>query len=550
MLRTGLAHEIDKIVENAAPLTPTEGAAPTADDPSAVDQHGVTDIVNSASGAGAKRGGSSLGLRAASVGKATASGAPPEGPRTLGYDVNLINEEYAVVKVGGDTLIYQESPAVHLVDYKLRLMTPTAFRTWFLNRETEVRDYRGIIKPTTWANRWLRDPDRRQYEGFEFYPDRNNAVGTPGYLNLWHGFDFAPAPNPDWRRYKTFRDHLFNNVCNGDEKIYKWLFAFFAHMVQRPRERLGIALALRGNQGVGKTKVGAVFGTLFRRHWFLVDSPRYVTGNFNAHMASCLLLQADEATWAGDKDALGRLKGLITAETQFIEAKGVDPVPLPNYVRLVLTSNAGWVLPAEMDERRFVILDVHPRCAKNAAYFAQIDDEMNAGGYEHLLGDLLAVDLDKFNLRDFPKTKALLEQKFRSLNSVQAWWLERLMSGHTTKDATTWNEAVSCGSLFDDYIALSEKRGIRRKDTHISFGFELRKLFPQFELQRSKRTCLFSDGRGRLVKKRDWCYLLPPLAEARTLFDQAVEQDVEWPVEDEPGEVDNSPSVKDDDFVE
>jgi hypothetical protein len=305
MLRAGLAHEIDKIVENAAPLTPIEGAAPTAEDPSAVDQHGVTDTATIASGAGANRGDPSLGLPAASAGKTAASGAAPDGPRTLGYDVQLINEEYAVVKVGGDTLIYQETPAVDLVDYKLRLMTSSAFKMWFLNRETEVRGYKGSVKPTTWADRWLRDPERRQYEGFEFYPDPYNAVGTPNYLNLWRGFSFTPAPNPDWRRYKTFRDHLLNNVCNGDEKIFKWLFAFFAHMVQRPRERLGIALALRGKQGVGKTKVGAIFGALFRRHWFLVDSPRYVTGNFNAHMASCLMLQADEATWAGDKTRWG-----------------------------------------------------------------------------------------------------------------------------------------------------------------------------------------------------------------------------------------------------
>ena len=53
-----------------------------------------------------------------------------------------------------------------------------------------------------------------------------------------------------------------------------------------------------------------------------------MTGQFNAHMASCLLLQADEAVWAGDKAAEGRLKGLITSPIQQIEAKGVDPIRL------------------------------------------------------------------------------------------------------------------------------------------------------------------------------------------------------------------------------
>mgnify|MGYP000856866344 CR=1 FL=1 len=51
---------------------------------------------------------------------------------------------------------------------------------------------------------------------------------------------------------------------------------------------------------------------------------RYLVGQFNAHLASCLFLQADEGFWAGDKQAEGRLKGLITSEYQMIELKGVD----------------------------------------------------------------------------------------------------------------------------------------------------------------------------------------------------------------------------------
>ena len=105
-----------------------------------------------------------------------------------------------------------------------------------------------------------------------------------------------------------------------------------------------------------------------------------MTGQFNAHMASCLLLQADEAIWAGDKAVEGRLKGLITAPMQQIEAKGIDPIRLDNFVRLIMTSNEDWVVPAGKDERRFAVLDVDPRCAQNHEYFAEMDEEMAAGG--------------------------------------------------------------------------------------------------------------------------------------------------------------------------
>jgi hypothetical protein len=211
----------------------------------------------------------------------------------------------------------------------------------------------------------------------ELFPNPNGAQGTPNYLNFWRGFDVNPSPAGS---YRVFRDHLFTNVCAGDDSLFKYVCGWMAHIVQKPRERLGIAIVLRGRRGTGKSKVGEVLGSLFSSHYFQVDEARYITGQFNAHMASCLLLQADEAVWAGDKAAEGRLKGLITSETQMIESKGVDPIRLRNFLRVIMTSNEGWVVPAGMDERRFCVLDVGSGCAQNHDYFREMDEELNAGG--------------------------------------------------------------------------------------------------------------------------------------------------------------------------
>ena len=62
--------------------------------------------------------------------------------------------------------------------------------------------------------------------------------------------------------------------------------------------------------GAGKTKVGEIIGSVIPAHYFQVDDPRYIVGNFNAHMASCLLLQAEEAVWAGDQARRGPIEGL------------------------------------------------------------------------------------------------------------------------------------------------------------------------------------------------------------------------------------------------
>jgi hypothetical protein len=46
-------------------------------------------------------------------------------------------------------------------------------------------------------------------------------------------------------------------------------------------------------------------------------------------------LHADEAFWAGDHAAEGKLKDLVTGHDHFIEYKGKEPVRVQNFVRLL-----------------------------------------------------------------------------------------------------------------------------------------------------------------------------------------------------------------------
>lgn len=446
-----------------------------------------------------------------------ADGDEPPRARAMGYSLERMNEEWALVLMGSKAVVVREQPSGPIED-RLRIISIDAFKMWFANRFTEVVDHDGKVKVKTWAARWLVARRRRQYSGIEFNPGRD-AVPTPDYLNLWRGFTVEPR---DGGSYAIFRDHLLNNVCDGDGTLFLWVFGWFAHLLQRPRERIGTALVMRGKMGTGKTKIGEVIGGLISAHYFAVDDPRYVTGQFNAHMAACLLLQAEEAVWAGDKAAEGRLKGLVTSKFQMIEAKGIDPIRIDNFVRLLMTSNEDWVVPAGKDERRFCVLDVNPRCAQNTDYFREMDEQLDAGGREALLHDLLAFDLDQVDLRKIPRTGGLLEQKLRSLDSVDSWWFDRLMSGTTTRGGATWLEEIAVDVLFDDYLAASEKIGIRRKAENTAFGIKLRKLVPG--LQRVRRTWEVEPGH----LKRMWCYLLPDIETCRQACVDELGQAVDW----------------------
>ena len=205
-----------------------------------------------------------------------------------------------------------------------RLISVDAFKTWHLNRAITLPGD-GKPKRITHAELWLNDRDRREFEGIEFAP----AGARKGYYNLWQGFAVEPRPGDCGK----FLAHIRDNIAQGNTFLYNWIVGFFAQIVQQPDVKLGTALALRGEPGVGKTKVGEVFGSLLKPHYKLVADPRFVTGQFNCHMASLLLLHADEAFWAGDKRSEGKLKDLVTGTEHFLGIQGrrsdLGPQPDP-----------------------------------------------------------------------------------------------------------------------------------------------------------------------------------------------------------------------------
>src|SRR5262245_749582 len=91
------------------------------------------------------------------------------------------------------------------------------------------------------------------------------------------------------------------------------------------------------------------------------------------------------------------------------------------------------MVPAGWEERRFGVLDAGERHMKDHPYFAAIDEEMNNGGREALLHHFLNFGLSGINLREIPKTSALLDQKVASFSIEQDWWYDVLHRGELPK---------------------------------------------------------------------------------------------------------------------
>jgi hypothetical protein len=438
----------------------------------------------------------------------TAYGGPVQDDK----NVAKLNENYALVIVGDKTAILKLA-----ADGGIKFLTHSAFEMWHANRYIYYQDKNGDQKKISLARYWLHHPLRRQYEGIVFAPCRV----VQNHFNLWRGFAVESHPGD----CSKFLAHLRDNVCRGNESLFLWVVGWFAQIVQHPDRKMGTSLVLRGPQGTGKTKVGQVIGSLLGEHYALVSDPRYVTGRFNSHLVSCLLLHCDESFWAGDHTAEGKLKDLITGNYHFIEYKGKEPIRVHNYVRLFVTGNPEWLVPAGFEERRFATLDIGEAKIQDAEYFAAIDAEMDNGGREALLNFLLSFDLKSVDLRTIPTTAALLDQKLSSLNPEQGWWLDTLARGELPWGIEEPGRCPAC-RLFDRYTKHAMRHGTRRRAIEVQLGMFLRKHVPDLiKIEATYKTWTGSemkDAAGAV-------YVFPALAECRAAFAKTLGHDnISW----------------------
>jgi hypothetical protein len=315
-----------------------------------------------------------------------------------------------------------------------------------------------------------------------------------------------------------FTEHLLTNLCDGSTDLCRYVMAWFANIFQTPRTKPGIALVIRGERGTGKSIVGKIVGSLLGSCYVTAASARHVIGHFNAHLITALLLQLDEAFWAGDHAAEGVLKDMITSDSRLVERKGIDAIQFPNYTRLYITSNSHWVVPAGPMERRFVVLDAGLGRIQDNEYFASMIRQMEQGGYAGLLHHFLTADYSDVDLRAVPYTRGLLDQQTSSFTSEQSWFYDLLMAGMLPGDYKG-DGSVPSAALWDHYIERSKMTGYSRRSLETRLGRFLFDLIPDITDGREKRS---TRGTVRVLR-------FPSLEACRQAFSRLFRGTFDWP---------------------
>jgi hypothetical protein len=441
--------------------------------------------------------------------------APAPQPREAIHDpetgmaqIAQLNQKHAVVMLGGKCVILNEviDPTFNRPD--ITFSTVQDFKNYYANVKIEVPTEKGTtLEPI--GKIWLTSPMRRQYEGIVFCPGQD----IPGFYNLFRGFAVKPVPG-DW---SLMRNHIQEVIANANQEHFKYLHAWMARLVQDPGgERAGVSVALRGELGSGKGCYASEFGKIFGPHFLHITNPTHLVHRFNNHLKDCLLCFVDEGIWAGDRTAEGILKGMITEQHIMVEPKGKDAFPVKNHIHLIIASNSEWIVPAGFEERRFLVLDVSNKHKQDHQYFAAIFEQMDHGGREAMLYDLLEMNLD-VDLRKIPRTSALLDQVIYSMPTVHKFWLERLRAGTLLDEHWSWEPYVITEKLHRAYLEFADNCGDRYKLIDRQFGKEIKKICPEV-----KR------GRKIIGGREKWVLYIPELATCREHFENKVKVKVNW----------------------
>jgi hypothetical protein len=479
------------------------------------------------------------GLRLRDVARSVLRSHEPS-PGAVGTIVDEFNRKYMVVNEVGKAVVYVPAYDPILQRRRFDRITFDDLKRLYMNRTVVGRDAKGnpILKDV--ATIWLEHPDRRQYiDGVIFDP---SGSSKPGILNLWRGFAVTPVQG-DW---SLMKHHIWEVICNEDEIRYRYLISWLARLVQHPAEQGEVAVVMKGGEGTGKGIFAKAVLHLLGQHGIAISNARHLVGNFNGHLRDCIFLFADEAFFAGDKQHVGVLKSLITEPYLTIEAKYQNAVQTPNFLHVMMASNEEWVVPAGLDARRFLVLVVSEHRKGDLAYFGTILEQMEAGGYEAMLYDLLNHDITTFNVRSVPVTEGLQQQKKLSLPTFEAWWFDVLHRGYMYRSLLgleeyfgDWHDEVATDLL---YLSYSDYAG-KHRDRHplsredfgkkvVSFGAKparLRNMVVGEHMTDVKNDFGGTNRKAALIRHpRPTGYHLGSLEEARKEFVATTGLEVDW----------------------
>jgi hypothetical protein len=426
-----------------------------------------------------------------------------------------LNRSYATIILNGKFRILREKD-----NGTIEFMDVRDFTTQNKDRKLLIASEGKDPKSTPMTEIWLSSSSRRRYDnGITFDPSRNGHYN--GMYNLWKNYQITGV-NGD---VAPFIDLIKNIICDGHDDNFKFLVALIAQMFQQPHLKPGIAVVIRGDEGVGKSFFIEKLGTLMYPYYFKTSNPAYIFGDHNGQLKDKLMLHLEEAVWAGSKKDESLLKDLITGRTIEINDKFVPVYSVPNHLHLFISGNPEWLVSAGFKARRIFALHASEAHIRDTGYFSKLNDWFNNGGAGALIYYFMNYKCD-VDLRIVPVTEELIVQKQKSMPPVAEWIYSIVDSKEMPYgELVDGKVRVIKSILYNDYSHSSS--GKRHQMSEKSFGHQFADLLPETKSDNIK----IKDSRD--IRRNG--YEIPNLEDCRRMLETNLGGKIKWSNNDDAG---------------
>lgn len=243
--------------------------------------------------------------------------------------------------------------------------------------------------------------------------------------NLWGGWPTTPKKGS----CEILLD-LLRYLCSGEEsagrtEIFDWVLKWLAYPIQHQGAKMRTSLILHGPQGAGKNLFFEAYAAIYGEYGRIIGQSE-IDDKFNDWASRKLFMIADEVVARQELFHIkNKIKALITGDTIRINPKNVAAHDERNHVNIVFLSNEVQPLVLERDDRRFVVIWVPDKLPDN--YYADVAEEIAAGGVAALHDYLLQLDLGDFNEHTKPPmTRAKADLIELNLESGQRFLMDWL----------------------------------------------------------------------------------------------------------------------------
>lgn len=222
------------------------------------------------------------------------------------------------------------------------------------------------------ARVWVSDPDIKTYSRIVFDPLNSDSRALNLFSAYCHFKDGLKVVNVD-RAFEHYK-----SLCGYDNACFEYLMNYFAHIVQKPYERVNTAVVMYGSEGIGKNiGIGFIGNIIGKQYWGESSCPDDLFGKFAKGMFNRIIFVYDEGQKGDTKGFMNRLKTAVTSDKLRVEFKGKDQYEVDNYCRLFFPTNDREPFPIVKGARRWFYL-------KGSDKYIDLGKEKSADHFESL----------------------------------------------------------------------------------------------------------------------------------------------------------------------